>query len=85
MCVCGGGGGGLSRAVYLDPHPPGYQCKIILLILLISNHLNVEMYSSQIQLFSLSHCFCMLSCRGGGQAVQGSLSSPHLGINVQLF
>ena len=31
----GGGGGKLSRPVYLDPHPPEYQSKIILLSFLI--------------------------------------------------
>ena len=39
-----GVGGKLSRPVYLTPHPPGYQSKIILLILLILNYLNVKMY-----------------------------------------
>ena len=39
-----GVGGKLSRPVYLDPHPPEYQSKIILLILLILNYLNVMMY-----------------------------------------
>ena len=36
--------GKLYRPVYLDPHPPEYQSKIILLILLILNYLNVKMY-----------------------------------------
>ena len=39
-----GGGGKLSRPVYLAPHPLGYQSKIILLILLNLNYLNVKMY-----------------------------------------
>ena len=34
-------------AVYLGPHPPGSQRKNILLILLILNHLIVEMYQLQ--------------------------------------
>ena len=34
----------LSRPVYLALHPLGYQSKIILLILLILNYLNVKMY-----------------------------------------
>ena len=38
------GGGKLSRPVYLAPHPPGYQSKSIVLILLISNYLVVKMY-----------------------------------------
>ena len=38
------GGGKLSRPVYLALHPLGYQSKIILLILLILNYLNVMMY-----------------------------------------
>ena len=43
MCV-GGGGGKMSRPVYLAPQPPGNQSKIILLILLILNYLNVKKY-----------------------------------------
>ena len=39
-----GGGGKLSRPVKLAPHPPGYQSKIIVLILLILNYLVVKMY-----------------------------------------
>ena len=39
-----GVGGKLSRQVYLDPHPPEYQRKIILLRVLIFNYLNVMMY-----------------------------------------
>ena len=38
------GEGKLSRPVYLAPHPLGYQNKIIVLILLILNYLNVKMY-----------------------------------------
>ena len=38
------GGGKLSRPVYLDPHPPEYQSKSIVPILLILNYLNVKMY-----------------------------------------
>ena len=44
--VAGVGGGKLSRQVYLDTHPLGYQSKIILLILLILNYLIVKMYQS---------------------------------------
>ena len=43
-CRGGGGGGKLSRLVYLAPHPPGYQSKIIGLILLILNYLVVKKY-----------------------------------------
>ena len=39
-----GVGGKLSTPVYLDPHPPEYQSKIILLSFLILNCLNVMMY-----------------------------------------
>ena len=61
MCVCGGRGGCPGQFI-LIPHPPGYASKIILLILFIFYYLNVKMYklkhnSSQIQPFSLSHCF----------------------------
>ena len=34
ICLVAGEGGKLSRPVYLDPHPPEYLSKIILLILL---------------------------------------------------
>ena len=46
MLSCKGKGGGnkLSRPVYLAPHPPEYQSKIILLSFLILNYLNVMMY-----------------------------------------
>ena len=37
-------GGKLSRPVYLAPHPLGNQSKIVLLIQLILNYLNVKMY-----------------------------------------
>ena len=43
----GGGGGGvgkLSRPVYLAPHPPGYQSKSIVPIIIILNYLIVKMY-----------------------------------------
>ena len=42
-----GVGGKLSRPVYLASHPLGYHSKIILLILLILNYLNVKMYQSK--------------------------------------
>ena len=67
------GGGKLSRPVYPDPQPPEYQRKVILLILLILNYLIVKMHqlinykhnSSQIQLFSLSHCsICLVAWVG---------------------
>ena len=44
VCLVAGVGGKLSRPVYLDPHPLGYQSKIILLIILILKYLNVMMY-----------------------------------------
>ena len=44
ICLVARVGGKLIMPVYLDPHPPEYQSKIILLILLISNYLNVKMY-----------------------------------------
>ena len=45
MLSCRGGGGGkLSRPVYLAPHPPGYQSNIIVLSLIILNYLNVMMF-----------------------------------------
>ena len=47
VCLVAGVGGKLSRPVYLDPHPLGYQSKIILLILLILIYLIVKMYQSQ--------------------------------------
>ena len=39
-----GVGGKLSRPVYLDPHPPEYQIKSIVPIILILNYLIVKMY-----------------------------------------
>ena len=39
-----GVGGKLSRPVYLAPHPPGHQRKIIVLILLILNYFIEKMY-----------------------------------------
>ena len=44
MLSCRGGGGKLSRPVYLAPHPLWYHSKIILLSFLILNYLNVMMY-----------------------------------------
>ena len=65
-------GGKLSRPVDLASEPLGYQSKIILLILLILNYLNVKMYqykhnSSHIQLFSLSQCSVYLVTGVGGK------------------
>ena len=73
MLSCSGGGK-LSRAVYLDPHPPWYRSIFFLLILLIPNYLNVEMYqlyteSKSNLAVSLSHCFVCLVAGGGGEAV----------------
>ena len=44
VCLVAGAGGKLSRPVDLAPHPPGYQSKIIVPILLILNYLNVKMF-----------------------------------------
>ena len=44
VCLVVGVGGKLSRPVYLDPHPPEYQSKIIFISFLILNYLNVMMY-----------------------------------------
>ena len=67
----GGGGGKLSRPVYLAPHPLGYQSKIILLILLILIYLIVKMYQSKTEFKSNSAdffvgLFGILSYKGGG-------------------
>ena len=75
MLNCRGGGQAVQGSVSPPPQPPGYQSKIILVILLILKYLNVEMYqskndSSQIQMFSLSHCFVCLV-----DGVWGKLSS----------
>ena len=66
-----GVGGKLSRPVYLAPHPPGYQSKIILQSFIILNYLNMMIInykhnSSQIQLFSLSDCSVCLVVGVGG-------------------
>ena len=75
-------GGKLSRPVYLAPHPPGYQSKIILLILLILIYLIVKMYqlkpnSSEIQLFSLSDCSVYLVTGVGGKLSRPVYLDPH--------
>ena len=75
-------GGKLSRPVYLDPHPPEYQSKIILLILLISIYLIVKMYnlkhdSSQIQLIFLSDCSVYLVTGVGGKLSRPVYLDPH--------
>ena len=44
VSLVAGVGGKLSRPVYLAPHLPEYQSKIILLSFLIVNYLNVMMY-----------------------------------------
>ena len=90
-----GGGGKLSRPVYLDPHPPEYQSKIILLSFLILNYLNVmcinyKHNSSEIQLFSLLDCSIYLVTGvvgGGGVSCPGQfiLTPTHLSIKVKLF
>ena len=56
--------------VYLDPHPPEYQSKIILLSFLIN--------SSQIQLFSLSDCSIYLVTGVGGKLSRPVYLAPHL-------
>ena len=43
MCVCGGGGGKLSRPVYLAPTRMGIR-EIIGLIILVLNYLIAKMY-----------------------------------------
>ena len=91
MLSCRGGGGGkLSRPVYLAYHTPEYQSKIILVIILILNYINVRCInykhnSSQIQLF-LSHLSVNLSA-GVGASCPGQFILPptHLGIKVKLF
>ena len=75
-------GGKLSRPVYLAPHPPGYQSKSIVPILLILNYLNVKIYknkhnSSQIQLFSLSDCSVCLVAGVGGKLSRPVNLAPH--------
>ena len=75
-------GGKLSRPVYLAPHPPVYQSKSIVHILLILNYLNVKMYknihnSSQIQLFSLSDCSLCLVAGVGGKLSRPVYLAPH--------
>ena len=77
-------------AVYLFSHLR-HKSKNILLILLISNYLNVRIInykhdSSQIQMFSLSHCFICLVARLGVKLSSAVYLDPtHLGIKVKLF
>ena len=64
--------GKLSRLVYLDPHPPEYQSKIILLKL--SEDVSV------IDIIQAKYsCFLcgIVPFMGGGQTVQASLSCLH--------
>ena len=56
----GGGGGKLSRPVYLDPHPPEYQSKFILLSFLILNYLNVK-----ISIINIIQVLCLVAGVGG--------------------
>ena len=82
VCLVVGVGGKLSMPVYLVPHPPGYQSKIILLSFLI---LSIWMWwcihykhtSSQIQLFSLSDCFVCLVVGVGGKLSRPVYLAPH--------
>ena len=67
-----GGGGRAVQASLSCPHPPGYQSKIILLILFILKYLNVKMYQLLKQFKSNSAVFFvalvrMLSCRVGSK------------------
>ena len=71
----GGGGGGGASCPGQFILPPNYitKVKFWMLIPLISNYLNEKTdefkhNSSQIQLFSLSHCFvCLVAGVGGGK------------------
>ena len=64
---------------FKPPHPPGYQSKIILLFLnyLIWRCINYKHNSSQIQLFSLSHCFVCLVAGVGGKLSRAVYLAPH--------
>ena len=42
--LAGAGGGGAVQGNLSCPYQPGYKSKIVLLILLIVNYLNMEMY-----------------------------------------
>ena len=71
------GGGKLSRPVYLDPIPPMYQSKIILLFTLILNYSEYEDVSVINIIQVIFSCFlCRIisnaTLRGGEQAVQAS-------------
>ena len=82
VCLVSEVGGKLSRPVYLAPHPLGYQSKIILLILLILNYLNVKMYQFKTYFKSNSAVFFVglfriLSYRGGGKLSRPVYLDPH--------
>ena len=76
-------GGKLSRPVYLDPYPLGYQSKIILLsstYFKLSECEDVSIIthnSSQIQLFSLSDCSVCLVAYVGGKLSRPVYLAPH--------
>ena len=83
VCLVAVVGGKLSRPVYLPPHLPGYQRKIILLSLLVLNYwlwrrINYKHNSSQIQLFSLSDCSVCLVAGVGGKLSRPVYLAPHL-------
>ena len=91
MLSCRGGVQAVRASLSCPPPSPGYQSKIILLILLILNYLNVKMYqlkhnSGHIQLFSLSHSSaCLVAGVEGKLSMAFYLAPTHLSIKVKLF
>ena len=73
----------MSRPVYLAPHPPEYQSKIILLsstYFKLSECEDVSIIkhnSSEIQLFSLSDCSVYLVTWVGGKLSRPVYLAPH--------
>ena len=76
-----GGGGKLSRLVYLVPRP-GFESGIVISQFLLHHNLgnfsckSCEHYFSQTEMFTSNVQFVYPCPRGGGQAVQASLSCP---------
>ena len=84
--------GASCPGLFILTHPPDFQSKIILLILLILNYLNVKLYQLYIIEFKFSCFLCRivlhakLQGRGGASCpCQFILTPYHLSIKVIFF
>ena len=83
VCLVAGVGGKLSRPVYLDPHQPEYQSKIIslrrlILIYLIVDVSIINIIQVKFSCFLLSHCSVCLVAVVGGKLSRPVYLAPHL-------